>query len=319
MIILSNFKRIAQNCQGQIDGASANFRLCADEPAAGVAELAVVGDDVPVLIRAEHRHGGAVRNFSDDRAGDGGGAAQVDRTARGGLRRAGPRGAGIDERQAEIRRQRLHKALGDGVDVVFDPLCVLVVVVVADLEQDGRKARLAHLAETRGGAGRHKLRQRVDLAQVLREKLRRAAAVRACGIVKGDDPAGLSLAPGAGGVGVDREIEVVAALIGLPDGGRGGHIGGVAGELDPVGEQIRLHRIGDEVHEIFLAPRAGDIRVILLRAGTEIHGRHGNRSPFRWFSHPMPPGARVQSPGGLFSAIKRRRQIARGNLSSWYG
>lgn len=66
MIILSNFKRIAQNCQGQIDGASANFRLCADEPAAGVAELAVVGDDVPVLIRAEHRHGGAVRNFSDD-------------------------------------------------------------------------------------------------------------------------------------------------------------------------------------------------------------------------------------------------------------
>ena len=75
MIILSNFKRIAQNCQGQIDGASANFRLCADEPAAGVAELAVVGDDVPVLIRAEHRHGGAVRNFSDDRAGDGYGSA----------------------------------------------------------------------------------------------------------------------------------------------------------------------------------------------------------------------------------------------------
>jgi len=42
MIILSNFKRIAQNCQGQIDGASANFRLCADEPAAGVAELAAL-------------------------------------------------------------------------------------------------------------------------------------------------------------------------------------------------------------------------------------------------------------------------------------
>ena len=51
---------------------------------------------------------------------------------------------------------------------------------------------------------------------------------------------------------MDREIEVVAALIGLPDGGRGGHIGGVAGELDPVGEQIRQRaglvfmRVGEE-------------------------------------------------------------------------
>ncbi|MFR6393743.1 MAG: hypothetical protein ACLUNQ_00250 [Oscillospiraceae bacterium] len=38
----------------------------------------------------------------------------------------------------------------------------------------------------------------------------------------------------------------------------------IADELNAVGQQQRLHSIGQQVHEVFLAARPGDIGVIFL-------------------------------------------------------
>lgn len=119
----------------------------------------------------------------------------------------------------------------------------------------------------------------VNLLQIPGDDLRPPPPVPAGGVIKGDDPPVLTLAAGAGGVGVQSQVKVVVPAVCLADGGRGGHIRGVPGKLDAVGQQIRLHGVGHQIHEIFLRPVPGDIGVIFLGGRTQINFRHGH-SPF---------------------------------------
>ena len=151
--------------------------------------------------------------------------------------------------------------------MAFDPLRVGGVVMVADLQQHRRSLGTAHLAQGGGGSGGHLVGQGIDLPQSRRKQLRRPPAVCAAGIIKGDDPPVLSLAARAGGVGVKREVKVIVPRIALPDSVGGGALGVVAAVLDAVGQQQRLHGIRQEIHEVFLAARAGDILVIFLCGG----------------------------------------------------
>ena len=63
------------------------------------------------------------------------------------------------------------------------------------------------------------------------------------------------------------QMKIVAAGVALPDGIGHGALGIVAGKLDAVGKQQRLHGVRQQVHEIFLAAGAGDILVIFLGRG----------------------------------------------------
>ena len=150
-----------------------------------------------------------------------------------------------------------------------NPLGVGGVIVVADLQQHRGHLRLAHLPQGGGGAGRHQLGQGIDLLQIRHEDVGGPPAVGAGGIVKGDDAPLTALAAAvAAGVGVEGQIEVVAAPCRLGDGGGSGHLRRVAGEADGIGPQIWLHGVGDAVHPVLLAAGAGDVGVILLCGGT---------------------------------------------------
>ena len=163
--------------------------------------------------------------------------------------------------------------------MAFDPSGVGLVVVIPDLHQHRRGPGLPHLSQGGGGPGHHPLRQGIDLLHVPGNDLRPPPSVGAGGIIEGDDAPVLTLAAGAGGVGVQSQGKVIVPAVCLADGGRGGHIRGVPGKLDAVGQQIRLHGIGHQVHEVFLRPVPGDIGIIFLRRRTQINSRHGH-SPF---------------------------------------
>ena len=79
---------------------------------------------------------------------------------------------------------------------------------------------------------------------------------------------------------MEGQIEVVVPCIALTNGAGRRHLRRVAAETDGVGGEVRLHGVGDEVHEMLLAARAGDVRVIFLRGWTEIDAGHGH-SPFQ--------------------------------------
>ena len=136
-----------------------------------------------------------------------------------------------------------------------------------------KKARVEHLTVSLGafhlcksgcGAGGHLIWQGIDLSQGRRKQLRRPLAVCAAGIVKGDNAPAPALAARAGGVGVEGQMKIVAAGVALPDGIGHGAPGIVAGKLDAVGKQQRLHGVRQQVHEVFLTAGAGDILVIFL-------------------------------------------------------
>ena len=156
--------------------------------------------------------------------------------------------------------------------------------MIADLQQHRRRLWLAHLSQRGGGAGGHQIGQRVNALEIFRKDAGGPSPVGTGGIVKGNDPPLPPLgAAVAGGVGVQRQIKVIAAPGRLGNGGRGGHIRCVAGKADGVGPQVRLHGVGNEVHEILLRSRAGDVGIVFLRRRTQINIGHGD-SPFHSFS-----------------------------------
>ena len=242
--------------------------LC-DEVRIGVAQLAVISHRVPLLIAAVDGDLGAVGQERHHVSAGAGGGAEVQGAALGCLHGALPGRQGRDEGQAEVSGKGPHQIRGDGLYVVLHPEGVGGVVVVAQLQQHGGHIGLAHLAQGGGGHGIDLVGQRVDLLEPLHEDVGGTAAVGAGGIVEGDDAPHCAFPAAVGAaVGVKRQIEIVAAGVGQADGAGGGHIGGVAGEADGVGQQVRLHGVGDEVHEILLGAVAGDIRVILLGGRT---------------------------------------------------
>ena len=232
-------------------GGSADVLRQADKGGADVAQMLPVGHHVPVLIAAVHRHAVAVGEPGRYRGLEGGGGAEVHRAAGDGgyLTRLGS-GGGVG--QAKVLREAQHQVGGDAGEILLDPQGVVGVVVVAQLQQHRGEPGLAYLSQRGGGPCGHLLRQGVDVPEVFHEQLRRPAAVGAGGIVEGENAPAPAPGTGAGGVGVEGQIEVVLSGVGLPDGGGGGHVRRIAGELDAVEQQNGLHGIGQQVHKVFL-------------------------------------------------------------------
>ena len=167
-----------------------------------------------------------------------------------------------------------------GVEVIFDPARIVVIVVIAELDEIRRVSGPPHLAERCGRLRRHLCRQRVDHAQLRGEELGSTLSVAARGIVKDDDAAVLPRLPLPRGVGVQGKVKVKAAeAVRLRDGRGRGHLRRVARERDGVCVKVRLERVGQQIHPVFLAATAVDIRVPILRGGTQINSGHVQNLP----------------------------------------
>ena len=109
----------------------------------------------------------------------------------------------------------------------------------------------------------------INFPQVFRDQLRAPLSPGAAGIVKGDDAPGGGLGlPIPDGVGMEGQVEVIIAAVGLPDGGGRRGVRIVAAEADAVRPQIGLHGVGDLIHPVFLTAAAGDIGVPVLGGRT---------------------------------------------------
>ena len=149
--------------------------------------------------------------------------------------------------------------------MALQPEGVGIVVMVADLHQHRREPGPGHLSQCGGRAGGDLVGQRVDLPQIFGDQLRSPLPASAAGIVKGDNAPGGGLGGAVSdGVGVQCQIEVIIAAVGLPDSGPRRGVRVIAAVADAVGPQIRLHSVHDPVHPVFLAAAAGDIRVPVL-------------------------------------------------------
>ena len=230
-------------------------------------------DHIPPLPFAVDGDGGAVGKVGDDGPRGGGCVPQVQRAV-ADLHCSLHRHHGIDERQAEKLCQRPGQLLGDGVHVALHPGGVLVIVVVPDLYQHRREPGQAHLPQGSGGLGGDLVGQGIDFPQLRRDELRRPAALGAAGIVKGDDAPLLPVAPLRRRVGMQGQIQVVPAGVGLPDGGGRRHGRAVAFVADAVGQQVRHQRIRQQVHVVLLGAAAGDVHIPVLGGRAQIDNGH---------------------------------------------
>ena len=187
---------------------------------------------------------------------------------------------GPDEGDGEIVGEAEHQVAGDLSEVIFDPAGVVLVVVVPQLQQYGGELGVPDLPQGGGGAGDHLVRQGVDGAEVVDENLGGAPALGAGGVVEGDDAPDAAVVALAGGVGVEGQIEVVPPGVGLPDGGAGGHVGGVAGVADAAAVEVGDHGVGQAVHPVLLAAGAGDVHVFFLGGRAEIDDGHSENLLF---------------------------------------
>ena len=124
--------------------------------------------------------------------------------------------------------------------------------------------------------------QRVNsIVEELRgEKIGGAFALDARGIVKDNDAAVFPGLPLPRGVGVQGKVKVKPAeTVCLRDGGRGCHLRRIAHKGDGVGVEIRLERIGEQIHPVFLAAAAVGIRVPILCRGAQINSGHVQNLP----------------------------------------
>ena len=152
--------------------------------------------------------------------------------------------------------------------------------MVAELDEIRRVSGPPHLAERCGRLRRHLCRQRVDHAQLRGEELGSTLSVAARGIVKDDDAAVLPRLLLPRGVGVQGKVKVKAAeAVRLRDGRGRGHLRRVAHKGDGVCVKVRLERVGQQIHPVFLAATAVNIRVPILRGGTQINSGHVQNLP----------------------------------------
>ena len=120
--------------------------------------------------------------------------------------------------------------------------------MIAQLRQHGRSAHAADLRDGRRGQRPHSLRQRIDLAQIIRQDISHPQAVRAAGIIIEVDAAH---GPGRlrrRGVAVQSKMEIIVSGVRGADRRADRPFRVVAGDVDAGGAQIRLHPVGDAVH-----------------------------------------------------------------------
>ena len=189
---------------------------------------------------------------------------------------------GLGKGEKEVFRHGLRHIDGDGLDIFPDPAGVLLVVVVGELDEGGGRDGFGDLSQPEGGNGPHPFGVGINLPEVGRDDLGGPAAVPAPGGVVDLGAPERPLLPLGGGVGMEGEVEVVGAFLGLLDGGSGGHVRGVAGVADAVGQQPGDQGVRDEVHVVFLVP-AAVIEVVFLGGGAEIDAGHRHH-PFQSFS-----------------------------------
>ena len=254
------------------------FRVCSrcracrplpDKLRRGVPYVVPVPYHIPVLVLSVDPHGGPIRNAGNYGGIRSGAAAEVQGAA-AGVDRGLPGIYGPDEGDAEIVGEAEDQVPGDLRDVVLNPAGVLIVVVVPDLQQHGGEFGIPNLPQAGGGAGHHLVGQGIDAPQVVDEDLGRPLALGAGGVVEGDDAADVAVVALRGGVGVEGQVEVVPALVGLPDGAAGGHVGGIALIADAAAVEVGDHGVRQPVHPVFLTAGAGDVHVVFLRTGNNI-------------------------------------------------
>ena len=256
-----------------ITAVTAGCAASGDIRGGGVAHVLAVPDHVPVLVASVDPHGGPVGDVGDHGGAGAGAAAQIQGAA--DVYRALPGVCGPDEGNVKKVREAENEIPGNLRQAVLDPAGVLVVVVIAQLQQHGGEFRVPHLAKACGGPGDHLVGQGVDAAQVVDKDLRGPLALGAGGVVEGDDAAHIAVVVRRGGVGVEGQIEVVPAGVGLPDGAAGGHVGRVALVADAAAVEIGDHGVRQAVHPVLLAAGAGDIGVVFLCGWAEVDNGHG--------------------------------------------
>ena len=223
-------------------------------------------DGVPIPLLACDGNARTVGDLSDDgriqrRAG-----AYVQTPAAGGNDALAETGR-LNKRNAEEFRHRKRKRAGDKVDVVFNPFCVALVIMIRNLDKHGGCADTPQLGE--GGIG-HRANLfgiGINVAEIGGDDLCRFAAARAGGVVIHIGARLTAHVAHARGVGMQRKMQTVVAAVGIGDDLIERHIIAAARKADAAGDKIRLHCVGDEIHIIFLAAAAVVVDVEILPRG----------------------------------------------------
>ncbi len=155
-----------------------------------VADYAVVIDEIPALPLAADIDLGAAWD-DENREGIQAGKP-IDGCAPGGGNGAGIDGLRTKEGDVKILGQGKDDIGGDGVDVIFNPAGVLIIVVVGEFNQDGRGPGQADFPDGRGGEGADLRGIEIDVLEVLDDNISSPFSVDAAGIIVNVRPLELS-------------------------------------------------------------------------------------------------------------------------------
>ena len=220
---------------------------------------------MPAVGGVEDGDGGPVGGLGEDGGGCVGPGPDV-QTAPLHIYHPGAAVFRLEEGDAEILGQGQHDDPGGAVQVGFDPVGILHIVVEGQLDEDGGGGDLSDLPQSGGGLGAHQIGIGVDGLQAICDEFCRPLAVGAARVVEDDGPSGPARHVPGGGVGVEGQMEVVAPGVGGGDGRSGGHIRGIPAVPDAGGVQHGDHLVGQEVHPLLLGS-AVDVWVPVLSTG----------------------------------------------------
>ena len=115
------------------------------------------------------------------------------------------------KRHAEVVGGGERQILGDTINVGSDPVGVIDIVMIGDLDQYSRCGCAAQLGEGRGRYGGHKLLNRIDQLEIVGEDLGCGAAAAAVAVVIDIRSLEHACQILGRGVGMDRQMEVVVS------------------------------------------------------------------------------------------------------------
>ena len=125
--------------------------------------------------------------------------------------------------------------------------------MIPELHEHGGRPGPRELGKRRGGHRFDTFGQRINLLDVVRKRHGRPPAACAALLVVGIHSPQLAGKAFGRRVGVQGQVQIVAAGVGLRNGVGQGLVGVVAGKRDARGQQVGLHGVGNQVHPKLLA------------------------------------------------------------------